>query len=215
MEKTPNVSFHKLLGKWMAYVDFCGKRSNLGLFSDQDAALKAVKEFKEKNDIELDGDAPIKDRVVYSGGELFWKYHGRGHSKGERVGSRDKRSGYWFARDSSGAKKYLHRLVWEMHFGPIDQAGQIDHINGVRSDNRIENLRVVSSELNMKNKRVTPKNSTGHRGVSALPSGKFLARVWASGKAIRIGVFDTAEEAGAARVRAEPMHGYHENHGKI
>ena len=45
--------------------------------------------------------------------------------------------------------------------------------------------------------------------------GKFLARVWASGKAIRIGVFDTAEEAGAARVRAEPMHGYHENHGKI
>jgi hypothetical protein len=61
-------------------------------------------------------------------------------------------------------KKYLlHRLIWCYHYGEIPN--QIDHINGKRSDNRIENLRECSYSQNHGNKRINKNNTTGYKGV--------------------------------------------------
>lgn len=213
MSRHPGVSWHSASGKWCAYANFLGKRCNLGLYAEQSEALAAVRAFKVANDIETDELAPIASRVEFAGAELVWRQHGRGHEKGAVVGSVDKVSGYRFARDMDGKKVYLHRLVWQMLRGPIPAGMEIDHINGDRSDNAIANLRVVSRSINLKNQRTTRRNSTGHRGVSELPNGQFLARIWLDGRPHRIGVFATAELAGAARLAAEPAYGYHPNHG--
>lgn len=47
---------------------------------------------------------------------------------------------------------YIHRLVWEHVNGPIPKGMHIDHINGVRDDNRIENLRLVTPKENMQHR---------------------------------------------------------------
>lgn len=57
-----------------------------------------------------------------------------------------------------------HRLAWLLHFGR-NPDGDIDHINGVRSDNRIENLREATHSQNMHNRRADKDNGAGIKGV--------------------------------------------------
>jgi len=214
VKTVPNVCFHKDIGKWQAYANFEGKRHYIGLFENNLLAEQAVKQFKEANEIEICGRIPLLERTTYSDGSLLWSRHGRGHAKGTPVGAIDPRSGYRYARDFDGSKQYLHRLIWVMHFGPIPTGLEIDHINGNRSDNKIENLRLVSRSLNLKNKRVLKPNKTGHRGVAKTANKNFIAKVYDQGKTVRLGIFKTAELAGAARKQAEPLYGYHANHGR-
>ena len=51
----------------------------------------------------------------------------------------------------NGQNVFLHRLVWETFNGPVPEGYEIDHINGIKTDNRLENLRCVTHELNMNN----------------------------------------------------------------
>jgi hypothetical protein len=98
-----------------------------------------------------------------------------------------------------GAVLKGHRIAWAIHYGEWPK-GQIDHINGVRNDNRIANLRDVSNQINCQNQRngVRP-NKTGFIGVH-LNGGKYRAKIWLNGKQIYLGGFDTPEEAHAAYV---------------
>lgn len=63
-------------------------------------------------------------------------------------------------------KNYLaHRIIWYKHFGAFP-SGQLDHINGIRNDNRIENLRPATNSQNKANSKVNKNNlSTGIKGV--------------------------------------------------
>ncbi|WP_162475414.1 HNH endonuclease signature motif containing protein [Candidatus Erwinia dacicola] len=65
----------------------------------------------------------------------------------------------------SGKREYVHRVVWEIHHGEIPEGMVIDHINGNPSDNRIENLRCVSQQINLLNKRKQKNNTSGITGV--------------------------------------------------
>jgi hypothetical protein len=97
-------------------------------------------------------------------------------------------------------KLYLaHRLAWLHTYGQWP-AEQIDHINGDRSDNKINNLRAVSNIENAQNgRKPKPSNKSGFLGVRKENS-KWLAEIKVNYKPIRIGLFATPEEAHKAYV---------------
>ena len=96
-----------------------------------------------------------------------------------------------------GKSYYVHRLVYEEHHGPIPEGMQIDHINGDRFDNRIENLRLVTPKGNHQN-RTTAKGFTYVR-----PQGKFRAQIMIDDKTLYLGCYDTIVDARAAYLRAK------------
>ncbi len=88
----------------------------------------------------------------------------------------------------------LHHIIWLWHHGSLPN-GVIDHINGNKADNRIENLRIGSHAQNCQNKRrpmIT--NKLGVQGVYKV-NNKYRAAIHKNYKRIHIGYFDTAEEA--------------------
>lgn len=96
-----------------------------------------------------------------------------------------------------------HRLAWFCHHGE-NPNGEIDHINGDRSDNRICNLRVASRSENMQNARTPRTNSSGYHGVSWCTSGKkWTAQIWKDGKRYRLGSFVSPEVAHQAYLAAK------------
>lgn len=101
-----------------------------------------------------------------------------------------------------GKKYRAHRLAWLYVHGAWP-TGEIDHINGIRDDNRIENLRDVSNRVNQQNRRKALKSgSTGLLGVSPTKRG-FKAAISLNKASRYLGRFDTAEEAHAAYVDAK------------
>ena len=108
-----------------------------------------------------------------------------------------------------------HRVVWAFHYGAWPD-GPLDHLNGVRNDNRIENLRCVTVRGNNVNKALDKRNQYGCHGIFKIPRlGRYGAQINHAGKSIYLGSFKTLEEAVAARKAAEPLYGYHENHGRM
>lgn len=130
---------------------------------------------------------------------------------GEVVGC-PSRKGY--LRTSVDGRVYmLHRLVWLYHYGTWPE-GEIDHINGIRADNRIANLRDVTSSENNKNRRRPITNRTGFMGVYWSPKKKkWLAEITTAGKKIHLGFFEDIDDAAKARKDAELCYGFHPNHG--
>lgn len=105
----------------------------------------------------------------------------------------------------------VHRLIWAITKGEWPN-GDLDHINGNKSDNRIENLRVVTHAENMRNMRMPSTNKSGHAGIWKDPaSNSYTVRI---GKRFHVGRWPTMAEARAARHAALKILGYHENHGK-
>ncbi|QIG68228.1 HNH endonuclease protein [Rhizobium phage RHph_Y1_10] len=108
----------------------------------------------------------------------------------------------------------VHRLIWTIETGEI--ADCIDHINGNRSDNRFINLRNVSKEENSKNAALSRRNTSGCSGVSFQSTlGLWEAYIWSNGKPVYLGRFSEKEKAIEARKQAEPLYGYHPNHGRV
>lgn len=105
-------------------------------------------------------------------------------------------------------RMYLaHVIAWAMHHGSWP-AGHIDHINGIRDDNRIANLRDVTRAQNCRNARMKSTNTSGATGVIQ-HKGRWRAYI-----NLHLGIFDTIEEATAARKAAEVrIGGYHPDHG--
>lgn len=95
-----------------------------------------------------------------------------------------------------------HRLAWLYICGEMPPE-HIDHINGVRTDNRMVNLRPATNSENQRN-RGAPKNSTtGVKGVSwCQRDRRYRARINTYGKCKYLGLFGTAEEAATAYAEA-------------
>lgn len=107
-----------------------------------------------------------------------------------------------------------HRVAWALQSGSWP-SGQIDHINGNRSDNRIENLRNVSAFENSRNQAVPKNNTSGFIGVSFhKQTGKWASGIRVNGRRLHLGLFDCPTAASFAYKRAAVSHGFHENHGR-
>jgi hypothetical protein len=97
-----------------------------------------------------------------------------------------------------------HRLAWFYMTGAWP-AVQIDHMNGVRTDNRWSNLREATSSMNKENQRRARRdNKTGWLGVD-LDGDKYRAQIQVKGRKIFLGHFGTPDEAHQAYVKAKRL----------
>lgn len=104
----------------------------------------------------------------------------------------------------NGKMTRAHRLAWFLYYGewPILD---IDHINGVRNDNRISNLRQVTRQVNLQNlKRCHKDNKHGYLGIVEV-SGRYYARIRVNGKSIPLGGYETPKEAHEAYIKAKKV----------
>jgi HNH endonuclease len=114
---------------------------------------------------------------------------------------------------ADGRNYLVHRVIWLMATGcwPRDQ---IDHIDGSRTNNRLENLRAATGVQNACNKAPGAANTSGHLGV-CWNKGKemWLVRISVNGKRSHVGYFRSLESAVKARQQAaERLHGEFAGH---
>ena len=135
-------------------------------------------------------------------GELFRVLIG-----GERVESGTPANGY--LRSKVDRKlEYNHRVAW-CHYYRESPPEFIDHINRVRTDNSIKNLRACTLSQNQSNRKVSSNNTSGFTGVSFMKSrGKYKATIYKNSKPIYLGLYDTAELASEAYKKSQAV--YHE-----
>ena len=106
-----------------------------------------------------------------------------------------------------------HHLIWFITYG-VWPKGQIDHINQVRDDNRIANLREVTVAENSRNRSRRPNTKTGEHGIwFNKRTFKYVAEITVNGKKVYQKSFDYPDEAVRQRKIKSLELGFHENHG--
>lgn len=147
----------------------------------------------------------INEILEYRDGQLYWKVSGNGRYPGKKTGCLGS-GGYLQVRIKY--KLYLvHRLVWIMH--GKKPAPIIDHINGDKLDNRLENLRAVTQSQNSMNRKQRSDNTSGIKGVLwSKHKQKWIGTVGMNYKNYLAGQFDTKEDAAiAVAALREKLHG--------
>lgn len=138
----------------------------------------------------------VLSKFTYSNGQLL-------NSKGKRAGSKYPNGYRCIAINKK--RYYEHRLVWLYHHGYLPEC-QIDHINQIKDDNRIENLRLCPRNDidNSQNQSIQKNNKSGCIGVYTSPtSGKWCAEIKVNKKRIHLGTFISYEDAVKARKESE------------
>ena len=135
-------------------------------------------------------------------GNLIRKVSGYGNNAGSMAGTLCGDGYYNIQIDYE--KHYAHRVVWLWHHGYMPES-QIDHINRARGDNRIENLREVSHQCNLRNSGNPRDNKSGVKGVYTSPKlgNVWLARITSNRKTYHLGTFKCFDEAVLHRLAAE------------
>mgnify|MGYP000287579988 CR=1 FL=1 len=137
-------------------------------------------------------------------GNFFWKVGGTGRKIGAKAGTK-RSDGYHYLTINN--KEYsAHRLAWLYMFNEWPDL-HIDHINRVKNDNRLSNLRLVTTSQNFQN-ITKPKGKNPYLGVYRYGS-RWQSRIRHSGKNWSLGIFDTAEEARDAYLVAKNKHHTH------
>jgi hypothetical protein len=139
----------------------------------------------------------INEWFEYKRGRLFWIKSPNQFYKAGMPASTSGARGYRAIR-LKGKSYREHRLIWILHFGEIPEGLEIDHIDRNRSNNNIENLRVVTHAQNVANSSVRNTSKSGIRGVSKTKTGKWVARITTGLHYLHLGTFDTKEEAAEA-----------------
>lgn len=158
-------------------------------------------------------------------GVLTWKERPREHFSSDRIwnGTNTRCAGRPTGRRANsdgyldvcidGVLYKAHRIIWLWCNGTMPN--EVDHDNGVRSDNRIDNLRDSSRAGNMKNKGMRKDNRSGVTGVGwHAKDRRWVAHIKVDGKFRRLGGFVEKDDAIAARLKAEKELGFHEHHGR-
>jgi len=138
-------------------------------------------------------------------GIFTWKVRtSRSVKVGNLAGSVD---GDGYLRVMALSRRYqAHRLAWLYMYG-VWPEGQIDHINRIRTDNRIANLREVTNKQNHQNRSKPSNNTSGHSGESWYKrDSKWVAKITHNYKHTHLGYFENLEEAIAARKAAEKLY---------
>ncbi|EGI1468614.1 endonuclease [Salmonella enterica] len=177
-------------------------------------SLKKEIEWLKKQLLMSVGD--IRDLIDYNpeNGVLTAKVNFSGRQAGSVIGSQTWQGYYAFSL--FGKKCFAHRLAWLLHYGEWPSQ-PIDHINGIKTDNSIRNLRLCSLSQNQFNKPTQKNNTTGVKGVYWNKRDKrYVASVQFNGKKYSAGHhkdIDSAKEA-VMKLR-EKLAGEFTNHGEF
>jgi len=148
---------------------------------------------KNKPNIIINQDN-LRKIFKYKNGQLFFKKRGVGHTLGQRAGYLKKKYKYRVVKIHP--KIYFeHILIWIYHYGDIPNGLEIDHINRIRDDNHIENLRLVTNQENKWNR----SNVKGY----TFSSNKWQSSITVNSKTIHLGTFNTKKEAIDAYLKAK------------
>lgn len=148
----------------------------------------------------------LREVLCYDAGSgvFTWRMTRPKAAAGTKAGGVHPTLGYVFI-GVDGKKYCAHRLAWLHVTGkwPLDC---VDHINGIRHDNRYENLREATKKINAENQR-SPRstNKTGLLGVTKIGK-RFQAAIHVEGKQVKLGYFDTPQEAQTAYIAAKRVH---------
>jgi len=154
----------------------------------------------------------LKEYLEYRDGHLWWIKPRQKVRVGQQFGSHDK-DGYRVGM-LKGKLYKEHHLVWFYHYG-VWPKEHIDHINGIRNDNRIENLREATRQQNQFNKKSLVGSSSQYKGVCWHKANKkWIAQYVHKSKTYYLGIYETEEEAAEAyRKATEHLHKDYANYG--
>ena len=129
----------------------------------------------------------------------------KGRAKVGPVRCHQNPNGYLYLKHNYKNVLY-HRLAWFIHNGVWPD--RVDHINGIKTDNRLVNLRDVSPAMNSQNMALSKRNKSGMQGIRRVSVNR-----WRADKSSTVlGHFACLGQAIKARQAA--VADYHPNHGR-
>lgn len=137
----------------------------------------------------------LHELFEYREGKIYWKISNTRAVVGNEAGSINS-SGYKIV--TINQKSYLaHRLIFIMHHGYVPKT--VDHRDGDKLNNTIENLREATGSQNQYNAKIRNDNKTGVKGVTICNrTNKYKASLTSNGCRFNLGLFLTLDEAGKA-----------------
>jgi hypothetical protein len=180
----------------------------------------------------------LREIFDYRDGKLYWKVDSCSGvngtvvnaSKGDSLFESYDQDGY-FRCKLKGRQRLHHRLIWEWHYGKIPKGMEIDHYDRNRVNNRIDNLRMVTSKTNARNVSMSSRNKTGTVGVRVRNIGErgeqyiafwrengvqtdrcFSVSKYGKEEALRLAI--ETREIAIKRLNEELGYGYTPHHGK-
>lgn len=154
----------------------------------------------------------LKELFEYRDGKLFWKTSRKNQIKINTEAGCVSTSGYCDIRVNNKLYR-AHRLIFLMLKGYLPK--YIDHINRIKDDNRIENLRECTQSENLRNTKTYSNNTSGVKGVSwKKDKNKWQAFIYLEGKQKNLGHYDDLELAELVAQEARiKYHGDFANNG--
>lgn len=140
----------------------------------------------------------------YKDAELIWKF--TLSSKGKKGNSAGSIRLDGYKKVGISGKTYLiHRLIYMLHYGNMPD--YVDHINGNRADNRIENLRAATKSQNCQNQKIPSNNKSGIKNVCWNKRlNKWCVQLKVKNKTLNIGYFKDLELAELVAIEARNKH---------
>jgi hypothetical protein len=152
----------------------------------------------------------LNELFEYKVGKLYWKVSRGSRKAGAEVGTT---TPLGYLQTKVGGKLYLvHRLIYLMHYGCLPKF--IDHKDGVKTNNKIRNLREASAVSNQYNRGLPSNNTSGVKGVYwNKAKEKWKAQCNVDGSAYHIGYFDDINKAEQALIQfRKKYHGMFAKH---
>jgi len=141
----------------------------------------------------------LKELFIYDGFDLRWKKaRANGKIKEGSIAGGIHPNGYRYIK-INGCSYRAHRLIYIYHYINIPKGLCIDHINGKKDDNRLDNIRLVTHQENQFN-RPTAKGYWKRKDT-----GKYVASICVDNKAYRLGQYNTEQEARNAYLQAKAI----------
>ena len=147
-------------------------------------------------------------------GIIKWRKRARGRRAGLVAGSTGSGSRGYMQINFKGKMYKVHRIAMLLSYGFYGDGLEVDHINHIRNDNRLSNLRFVTTTGNRRNQSISSRNTSGVTGVSYYKAKrKYVAQIKVDRVNIYLGSFVTLEEATEVRKAAEVKYKFNANHG--